>query len=173
LNQIYVSTSGGVKATQPVAGTVPAKGPDQRSADGAVPRTTHITGDAARNLANNTIANTGHRTTSTGAAVSTVTETMVPLSAFAHFVTGCNTPPSVTHLNLSVAATISLILAPGVSLSQATAAVEDQVRQLGMPPRSSCGCPGPVDGLTDDTALRAADCGSAVVLDLLTLTARA
>jgi multidrug efflux pump len=138
LNQIYVSTSGGpvsgVQATQPPAGTVLAKGPHERSADGAVARTTQITGDSARNLANNTIANTGHGATSTGAAVSTVTETMVPLSAFAHFVTGDNTPPSVTHLNLSVAATISLILAPGLSLSQATAAVEDQVRQLGMPP---------------------------------------
>jgi multidrug efflux pump len=51
----------------------------------------------------------------------------------AHFITRSNTPPSITHLNLSVAATISLILAPGVSLSQATAAVEDQVRKLGMP----------------------------------------
>jgi multidrug efflux pump len=74
LNQIYVSTSGGpvsgVQATQPLAGTVVAKEPAQRSADGAVAMTTQITGDSARNLANNTIANTGHGATSTGAAVS-------------------------------------------------------------------------------------------------------
>jgi multidrug efflux pump len=58
---------------------------------------------------------------------------MVPLSAFAHFGIG-NTPLSVNHQNLSVAATISFNLAPNVSLGQATAAIEDQIRQLGMPP---------------------------------------
>ena len=137
LNHIYVSTSGGpvsgTQATQPLTGTVLAKMPAQKSTDGAVATTTQSPGDPARNLANNAIANTGHRATSTGTAVSTAPETMVPLSAFAHFVTGGNTPPSVTHLNLSVAATISFILAPGVSLSQAMAAVEDRVNKLGLP----------------------------------------
>jgi multidrug efflux pump len=98
----------------------------------AAERTAQTTGDPARNLANNRLANTGHGATSTGAAVSTAPGTMVPLSAVAHFGTG-NTPLSVNHQNLSVAATISFNLAPGVSLSQATAAIEDQIRQLGMP----------------------------------------
>jgi predicted RND superfamily exporter protein len=40
---------------------------------------------------------------------------------------------SVSHRNLSVAATISFNLAPNVSLSQATAAIEDKVGQLSMP----------------------------------------
>jgi multidrug efflux pump len=137
LNQIYVSTSGGpvsgAQATQPLAGTVLAKLPAQKSTDATIATTTQIARDPARNLANNALANPGHGGTSTGAAVSTSPETMIPFSAFAHFVTGSNTPPSVTHLNLSVAATISFILAPGVSLSQATAAVEDQIRKLGMP----------------------------------------
>jgi multidrug efflux pump len=57
---------------------------------------------------------------------------MVPLSAFAHFGQG-NTPLAVNHQNLFVASTISFNLAPGVSLSQATAAIEDQMRQLGVP----------------------------------------
>jgi multidrug efflux pump len=115
------------------AGTVLAKVPAQKRANGAIARKAQIAADPARNRANNAIANTGHNATSTGTAVNTVPETMVPLSAFAHFITGGNTPPSITHLNLSVAATISLILAPGVSLSEVIAAVEDQVRKLGMP----------------------------------------
>ncbi|HYZ41390.1 MAG TPA: efflux RND transporter permease subunit [Stellaceae bacterium] len=62
----------------------------------------------------------------------TARETMVPLSAFAHFAPG-NTPLAVNHQNLFVASTISFNLAPGVSLSQATAAIDDQTRRLGMP----------------------------------------
>jgi multidrug efflux pump len=84
--------------------------------------------ERARNLANNALANTRHGPTSTGAAVSTSPETMVPLSAFAHFSTG-NTPLSVNHEGLSVAATISFNLAPGASLSRATAAIEDRMRR--------------------------------------------
>jgi len=135
LNQIYVSTSGGAvggtKSTNALAGTVVAKVPARNSA-GAAATTAQIAGDTARNLANNALANTGHGATSTGAPVSTSHETMVPLSAVAHFGPG-NTPLAVNHQNLFVASTISFNLAPGISLSQATAAIEDQMRQLGMP----------------------------------------
>jgi multidrug efflux pump len=129
LNQIYVSTSGGpvsgTQSTEPLTGTVFAKAPAQNGRNDAA-------GDPARNLANNALANNGHGATSTGAAVSTSQETMVPLSAIAHFQLG-NTPLSVNHENLSVAATISFNLAPDVSLSQARAAIEDQIRQLHLP----------------------------------------
>jgi len=135
LNQIYVSTSGGsvggTKATNALAGTVLAKVPSANSAS-AQTTTAQIASDTARNLANNSLANTGHGATSTGAPVSTSHETMVPLSAFAHFGPG-NTPLAVNHQNLFVASTISFNLAPGVSLSQATAAIDDQMRQLGVP----------------------------------------
>jgi multidrug efflux pump len=135
LNQIYVSTSGGpvsgTQATQPLVGTVFTKEPGQRS-DRATATTTRIDGDGARNQANNALANTGRHSTPTGAAVSTSPQTMVPLSAFAHFATG-NTPLSINHQNLSVAATISFNLTPNVSLSQATAAIDDKVGQLGLP----------------------------------------
>jgi hypothetical protein len=57
---------------------------------------------------------------------------MVPLSALAHFGPG-NTPLAVNHQNLFVASTISFNLAPDVSLSQATTAIEDQMRRLGVP----------------------------------------
>jgi multidrug efflux pump len=129
LNQIYVSTSGGpvsgTQSTEPLTGTVFAKAPAQNSRSDAA-------GDPARNLANNALANNGRGATSTGAAVSTSQETLVPLSAVARFQPG-NAPLSVSHENLSVAAAISFNLMPGVSLGQATAAIEDQIRQLGLP----------------------------------------
>jgi multidrug efflux pump len=135
LNQIYISTSGGAvggtQSTNALAGTVLAKVPAAKSPSAAT-TTAQIASDTARNQANNSLANTGHGATSTGAAVSTSHETMVPLSAFAQFGTG-NTPLAVNHQNLFVASTISFNLAPGVSLSQATAAIEDRMRQLGVP----------------------------------------
>ena len=135
LEQIYVSTSGGsvsgTQATQPLAGTVLAKVPAKASSSAAT-TTTQIAGNSARNAANNALGNTGRNSTSTGAAVSTFRETMVPLSAFASFGPG-NTPLAVNHQNLFVASTISFNLAPNVSLSQATAAIEARMRELGVP----------------------------------------
>jgi multidrug efflux pump len=135
LNQIYVSTSGGAvggtKSTNALAGTVLTKIPAANSANAAT-TTAQIASDTARNLANNALANTGRGSTSTGAPVSTSSETMVPLSAFSHFGPG-TTPLAVNHQNLRVASTISFNLAPDVSLSQATEVIEDQMRRLGMP----------------------------------------
>ncbi len=136
LNQVYISTSGGsvsgAQSTEPLTGTVFAKVPGRNNRSRAAATTAQIAGDAARNLATNALANNGHGGTSTGAAVSTSRETMVPLSAIAHFQLG-NTPLSVNHENLSVAANISFNLVPDVSLSQATTAIEDQIRQLHLP----------------------------------------
>jgi multidrug efflux pump len=96
----------------------------------------HSAGYVARNAANNALANTGHSATSTGSAVSTSKETMVPLSAFSRFVAG-NTPIAVYHDNLFAASSISFNLVPGVSLGEATAAVDDRIARLGMPLRST------------------------------------
>ena len=71
---------------------------------------------AARNLATNSIGATGKGAASTGSAVSTKQETMIPLSAVAHFSQGA-TPLAVNHQGLFVANTISFNLPPGVSLS--------------------------------------------------------
>ncbi len=135
LNQIYVSTSGGAvggtKSTNALAGTVLTKVPTPTSANAAT-TVAQIAGDTARNLANNALANTGRAATSTGTPVSVSRETMVPLSAVAHFGPG-NTPLAVNHQNLFVASTMSFNLAPNVSLSQATAAIEDEMRKLGVP----------------------------------------
>ncbi len=91
-----------------------------------------IASDVARNRANNSLANTGRGSASTGAAVTTAAETMVPLSAFAHYEPG-KTPLAVNHQGLFVASTLSFNLAPGVSLSQAQAAIDAAVSRLDMP----------------------------------------
>ena len=109
-----------------VAKTAPAQ------SSTAAANAAQIAGNAARNAANNALANTGRTATSTGAAVSTSHETMVPLSAFAHFGPG-NTPLAVNHQNLYVASTISFNLAPGVSLSQAEQGIDAAVAGLDMP----------------------------------------
>ncbi len=57
---------------------------------------------------------------------------MVPLAAFTTFGPG-NTPLAVNHQGPFVASTISFNLAPGKSLSDATAAVEQAMRQIRMP----------------------------------------
>jgi multidrug efflux pump len=135
LNQIYVSTSGGAvsgtQSTQPLSGIVLGKTLPPNGG-GAVTSTAHTVNDPARNLANNALANMGRNATSTGAAISTSYERMIPLSAVVLSQPG-HTPLSVTHQNLFVAATISFDLMPGVALSQATAAVEDQIHKLGLP----------------------------------------
>jgi multidrug efflux pump len=57
---------------------------------------------------------------------------MVPLSAFSHF-GWSDTPLAVNHRNLYTESTISFDLAPGASLSEAIAAIEDEMRLLRLP----------------------------------------
>jgi multidrug efflux pump len=135
LNQLYVSTGGGpvggTQGTQPLSGIVAAKAPPAKG--GAVGANVgQTTGDVARNAANNALATSGRSTASTGSAVSLCPEVMVPLSAFTHLGDG-HTPISVYHNNLFAAATISFALAPGISLGEATAAIDDVVARLGLP----------------------------------------
>jgi len=86
-----------------------------------------------RNQALNSIGNTGHGTASTGSAVSTSTETMIPLSAVTHIGAG-NIPLAVNHQGLTVATTISFNLAPGAALSDAVQTVNAAMARLGVPP---------------------------------------
>src|SRR5205814_5770469 len=102
------------------------------AANSASTAAAQLNAQAVRNQATNAIANSGHSATSTGAAVSTAHETMVPLSAVAHYETG-NTPLAVNHQGLFVASTISFNLKPGVSLGEATQAINAAVAQLHMP----------------------------------------
>ncbi|HVC57477.1 MAG TPA: efflux RND transporter permease subunit [Stellaceae bacterium] len=128
LKELYISTAGGPvtgsKSSNALAGTVAGTKTASTAAQ--------VAADTARNQANNALANTGHSATSTGAAVSTASETMVPLAAVARYHTG-STPLAIGHQGLFVASTISFNLKPGVSLGQAEQAVEDAVAQLHVP----------------------------------------
>jgi multidrug efflux pump len=128
LDDIYVSkaggTVGGTQATNAVAGTV--RGTKTTTTAAAV------AADAARNLALNSIGNTGKGAASTGAAVSTSAEAMVPLSAVATYAPG-KIPLAINHQGLFVATTLSFNLAPGNSLSDATSAINDAMNRLGVP----------------------------------------
>jgi multidrug efflux pump len=138
LNQIFVSTAGGAvkgtQATNMLAGTVSAntaKSATQPAAS-AASTAAQIAADPARNQATNALANTGHGGTSTGAAVSTAHENMVPLSAVARYETG-STPLAVSHQGLFIASTISFNLKPGAALSDATAAIDAAMAGLHVP----------------------------------------
>ncbi|HEY4041345.1 MAG TPA: efflux RND transporter permease subunit [Rhodopila sp.] len=130
LKDIYVSTTGGpasgVEQSNAVVGTV-------TTAKAATTTTAAtIAASSARNAATNALANIGKGVASSAAPVSTSKETMIPLSAFAHFEAG-HTALAVNHQGSFVASTISFNLAPGKSLSDATAAIEQAMRQIQMP----------------------------------------
>ena len=128
LKDVYVSTSGGSvggsQATNAVAGTVTAPGLSSAA--------TSANAQAARNLATNSIGATGKGAASTGSAVSTNQETMIPLSAVASFTQGA-TPLAVNHQGLLVANTISFNLPPGVALSDAVSTIESTMNKIGVP----------------------------------------
>jgi multidrug efflux pump len=128
LKDVYVSTSGGSvggsQATNAVAGTVVATGKSVSVSS--------ANAQAARNLATNSIGATGKGVASTGSAVSTNQETMIPLSAVAHFTRGA-TPLAVNHQGLLVASTISFNLPPNVSLSTAISSIEAAMNKIGVP----------------------------------------
>jgi multidrug efflux pump len=126
LREVYVSTAaGGVRgaqSTNAVAGTVSS----------ASVTASAVAADTARNQAANQLANTGRGNTSTGAAVATAAETMVPLVAFSSF--GPDTTPlAVNHQGHFVASTISFNLAPDKSLSDAARAIAETMARLGVP----------------------------------------
>jgi multidrug efflux pump len=85
-----------------------------------------------QNSLTNAIANTGRGAASNGAAVSASVETMVPLAAVSSHSYG-TTRLSVNHHGLFAATTISFNLQPGMSLSDATAAVTQAMEEIHMP----------------------------------------
>ena len=128
LKDIYISTSGGnasgTESSNAVVGTVQTSSTTTTAAS--------VAQSSARNAATNSIGNVGKGSASSGAAVSTNTETMVPLAAVASYAPG-NTPLAVNHQGNFVSSTISFNLAPGKSLSDATAAVNQAMIELHMP----------------------------------------
>jgi multidrug efflux pump len=138
LNDIYIATSGGG-----ASGTALSNSPAGTVAAAAAPKTASATSatatasanannNSARNAAINSLATAGKSSTSSGAAVSTTKETMIPLAAVAHYQPG-NTPLSVNHQGLFASATISFNLQQGASLGEAAAEINEAINQLHMP----------------------------------------
>jgi len=131
LKALWVSTSGGAasgtQTTNAVAGTSVSS-----SKSSAAPTAASVAADSARNAANNALAASGKSSASSGAAVSTSTETMVPLASFSRYQPG-TTPLAVNHQGHFVATTLSFNLPPGKSLSDAVATIEGAERRIGMP----------------------------------------
>ncbi len=124
LKDLWVSTSGGNASGTETSNALPGTVGNSAS--------TSASAASVRNAATNALANVGKGSASSGAAVSTSKETMVPLAAFTHFGPG-STPLSVNHQGLFVATTISFNLATGKSLSDAVAAVAQAGQQIGLP----------------------------------------
>lgn len=132
LKRIYVSTSGGpatgASETNAPAGTVVVNAGNVN----ATRIVASVALDSATNQAVNSIATSGKSGASSGTAVSTNAETMVPLSAFASFAPG-TTPISVNHQSGRIATTISFNLPAGVALGTAAAEIERTMSSLDVP----------------------------------------
>ncbi|MGZ3342104.1 MAG: efflux RND transporter permease subunit, partial [Reyranella sp.] len=124
LKDIYVSTTGGAISGAQATGAIVSTAP---LAAGAVDPAA-----AVRNQRTNQIAVSGRGTASTGAAVSTAPETMIPLPSVTRYDFG-TTPLAVNHQGLFVASTISFNLVPGKTLSDAVAYVNETMREIGLP----------------------------------------
>jgi multidrug efflux pump len=128
LRDVYVSTSAGPasgsQTTNAVAGTI-ASSAQATSASS-------VAASAVRNQATNSIGATGKAAASTGTAVSTSQETMIPLSSVAAFGQS-RTSLVVNHQDGLVANTISFNLPQGVSLSTAVATIEETMGRIGVP----------------------------------------
>jgi multidrug efflux pump len=74
--------------------------------------------------------------------------TAVPLAAFTHYEPS-NTPLEVNHQGQTPSVTISFNLAPGVSLGQATLAIETAERSIGFPPSISASFQGTAAAFRD------------------------
>jgi multidrug efflux pump len=128
LQDVYVSTSGGSasgsQTTNAVAGTVvsPTNAESVNS----------VAANAVRNLATNSIGAAGKGGSSTGTAVSTSEERMIPLSSVARFGQS-QALLVVNHQDGLVANTISFNLPSGVSLSAAVATIQTTMRGIGVP----------------------------------------
>jgi multidrug efflux pump len=140
LRDIYVATSGGgASGTQQSnlpAGTVTQVAASSAAANSATTAAATAAANAnnnsARNAAINALANTGKSATSSGAAVSTAQETMIPLSAVSHYGPGI-APLAIFHQGLFAASTISFNLYPGATLGEATDEINRAVSELHMP----------------------------------------
>jgi multidrug efflux pump len=140
LRDVYVATSGGTPAgtalsnapTGSVSKVTTTTAAAVSTATASATASATANNNSARNATTNALANTGHGSTSAGAAVSTTIETMIPLAAVSHYRPG-HTPLSVNHQGLFVASTISFNLQAGKSLGEAADEINAAIARIHMP----------------------------------------
>jgi len=140
LKEIYVSTSGGsisgAQGTQAIVSAAPTVNTSTAGAGATAALTTAATAldpsQAVRNQLTNAITVSGKGAANTAQAVSTSAETMIPLADVTRYDFG-TTPLGVNHQGLFVATTVSFNLALGKTLSDATAFVDQTMREIGVP----------------------------------------
>ena len=144
LRDVYVATSGATPAgtassnaqqgmVTKAAGTgIASLSPPRSTSTSSATTSVTAVNNAARNAATNALANTGRGATSSGAAVSTTQETMIPLAAVSHYRPG-HTPLSVNHQGLFVASTMSFNLRHGMSLGEAADEINAAIARIHMP----------------------------------------
>jgi multidrug efflux pump len=137
LDDIYVSTSGGALSGTQSSAAPAAAFQISRSGAGASSTASTVTGagtttsSAAENYQLNQLTNSAGRA-STGTALSTAQEPMIPLSAFSYYGPGL-TPLAVNHQGPFVATTISFNLPRAGTLGTALAAIDRTMRELHVP----------------------------------------
>ncbi|RUT24262.1 nodulation protein, partial [Asaia sp. W19] len=124
LQQVWISTAGGTASGSVASNRI-------RVVTTSSASTSVSTADSNyQNQMANSLA--GGSNTSSGSAVATSAETMVPLSLTSHIVPG-TTALSVNHQGQSVATTVSFNLKPGVSLGDAVTAINAALIKLHVP----------------------------------------
>ncbi len=133
LDQIYVSTAGGAPNAVALS-NLPAGAVTRKASPGA--SVTAAAGsaslDSARNATTNALAASGASSASAGAAVSTIKETMIPLSAVSHY-RRANTALAINHEGSFVTTTISFNLDPKDSLNDGLAEIHAAEAEINMP----------------------------------------
>ena len=132
LKEIYVSTSGGALSGTQSTGSIASTTTATSTGAAGTGALTIDPAQAVRNLRTNQIAVSGRGSASTGAAVSTTPEKLVPLSSVTRWDYG-TTPLAVNHQSMFVASTVSFNLAPGKTLSDAVQYVNETMREIGVP----------------------------------------
>jgi multidrug efflux pump len=128
LKDVYVSTSGNISGSQANAGSTSAN-IAPAGADAGALSASQAAAEAVRNQQTNS---SGGRGGNTSAAVSTRVEKMVPLSAFVKIAPG-TAPLSVNHQGPFVATTFSYSTPEGVSVGQATEAINRAMANINAP----------------------------------------
>ncbi len=128
LRDVYVSTSGNISGSQASAGSVTSNVAPAGSDAGAL-STAQAAAEAVRNQQQNSLSGRGGNTS---AAVSTRVEKMVPLSAFVTMAPGTS-PLSINHQGPFVATTFSYSVPEGISVGQATDAINKTLERINVP----------------------------------------